>query len=73
MPAFPITPAFPLLGPLGMWPLPVKYRMHFGEPMNFDGSPMDEDAVVEPKVEQVKRAIGELLERGRSQRSGIFT
>jgi 1-acyl-sn-glycerol-3-phosphate acyltransferase len=72
MPAFPITPGFPLLGPLGMLPLPVKYRMHFGEPMNFDGAPSDEDVVVEAKVEQVKRAIEALLDRGRAQREGIF-
>jgi 1-acyl-sn-glycerol-3-phosphate acyltransferase len=72
MPAFPVTPGFPLLGPLGMLPLPVKYRMHFGEPMSFDGSVSDEDGVVEAKVEQVKRAIGALLDRGRAQRQGIF-
>ncbi len=35
MPAFPITPTFPLLGPLGMLPLPVKYRIHFGDPLRF--------------------------------------
>ena len=32
MPAFPITPTFPWLGPLGLLPLPVRYRIHFGEP-----------------------------------------
>ncbi len=37
MPAFPITATFPLLGPLGILPLPVKYRLYFGEPLHFQG------------------------------------
>lgn len=73
MPAFPITPTFPWLGPMGLLPLPVKYRMHFGSPMEFTGDPSEEDAVMEKKVEVVKRAIAALLERGRAERKGIFT
>ncbi len=73
MPAFPITPTFPWLGPMGLLPLPVKYRMHFGSPMEFTGDPSEEDAVIEKKVEAVKRAIATLLERGRAERKGIFT
>ena len=73
MPAFPITPTFPWLGPMGLLPLPVKYRMHFGSPIEFTGDPSEEDAVMEKKVEVVKRAIAALLERGRAERKGIFT
>ncbi|MFP8878176.1 MAG: lysophospholipid acyltransferase family protein, partial [Myxococcota bacterium] len=51
MPPVPITLTFPWLGPLGLLPLPVKYRIHFGEPMLFDGDPSDEDATIESKVE----------------------
>jgi 1-acyl-sn-glycerol-3-phosphate acyltransferase len=72
MPAFPITPTFPWLGPLGLLPLPVRYRIHFGEPMRFDGEPSDEDAAIDAKVEQVRAAIAGLLERGRASRPGIF-
>jgi 1-acyl-sn-glycerol-3-phosphate acyltransferase len=72
MPAFPITPTFPWLGPLGLLPLPVKYRIHFGEPLHFEGDSSDEDAVIESKVERVKAAITELLERGRRERRGVF-
>jgi 1-acyl-sn-glycerol-3-phosphate acyltransferase len=32
-PYFPITPTFPLLGPLGTVPLPSKWRIEFGEPI----------------------------------------
>ena len=72
MPAFPVTPTFPWLGPLGILPLPVKYRIYFGEPLHFEGAPTDEDAVVEGKVERVKQAIRDLFERGLAERRGVF-
>ena len=73
MPAFPLTLGFPWLGPLGLLPLPVKYRIHFGEPLRFEGVSSDEDAAIEERVERVRAAIAELLERGRRERSGVFT
>ncbi len=72
MPAFPITPTFPWLGPLGLLPLPVKYRIHVGEPLSFQGDSTDEDGVIEEKVDRVKAAISELLEQGRRERRGVF-
>lgn len=72
IPAFPITLSFPWLGPLGLLPLPVRYHLYFGEPLHFEGSPSDEDAVIEAKVEQVKGAIQALLERGLREREGVF-
>ena len=50
----------------------MRYRIHFGEPMLFEGDSADEDAVIEAKVEQVRAAIAGLLERGRAARTGIF-
>ncbi|HME71598.1 MAG TPA: lysophospholipid acyltransferase family protein [Myxococcota bacterium] len=72
MPAFPLTLGFPWLGPLGILPLPVKYHLYFGEPMRFEGTPTDEDASIEEKVDEVRRAISDLLERGRRERKGVF-
>jgi len=72
IPAFPITWAFPWFGPLGMLPLPVKYRLYFGEPMLFEGDASEEDAVIGEKVERVKQAIEQLLERGLREREGVF-
>jgi len=72
MPAFPITATFPWLGPLGLWPLPVKYRIRFGEPLHFEGDAHDEDGVIEEKVDAVKAAIDELLAQGRRERRGVF-
>jgi hypothetical protein len=73
LPSLPITVGFPLLGPLGLLPLPVKYRIYFGEPLHFDCDPNDEEAVIEAEVERVKQAISELLERGRRERAGVFS
>jgi 1-acyl-sn-glycerol-3-phosphate acyltransferase len=72
MPAFPITLTWPWLGLLGMVPLPVKYRIYFGEPMHFTGNPNDEDEVVAEKVEQVKGRIATMLARGLQERRSIF-
>ena len=35
-PYFPITPTFPLLGPLGAIPLPSRWRIDFGDPIPTD-------------------------------------
>ena len=71
-PAFPITPTWPLLGPVGALPLPVKYRLYFGKPMTFEGQPDDEDRIVRAQVQEVKDAIDALLKQGLSERQGIF-
>ena len=72
MPAFPITPTMLMMGPLGAMPLPVKYRLYFGEPMTFEGKPDDEDKVIRAKVDRVQGAINTLLERGLDEREGVF-
>ncbi|HEY6105372.1 MAG TPA: lysophospholipid acyltransferase family protein [Anaeromyxobacteraceae bacterium] len=65
-PAFPITPT------LLPFPLPSRYRLWFGEPMRFEGSPDDEDAVLEEKVDEVRAAITALLARGLEERPHVF-
>jgi 1-acyl-sn-glycerol-3-phosphate acyltransferase len=66
---FPYLPITPTLIPL---PFPVRYHLHFGEPMRFTGSPDDEDAVLEEKVAKVKSAVAGLLARGLEQREHVF-
>lgn len=69
-PAFPLLPQ--MLVPGGQLPLPTKYRLHFGEPMHFEGDPDDDDAVIEEKVLRVKGAIQSILNRGLKDRTSIF-
>lgn len=72
MPAFPVTPTWPALGPVGGLPLPVKYRIYFGEPMEFEGAPDDEDRNIQEKVDRVKAKIRDLTDHGLRERKGVF-
>ncbi len=66
MPAMPVTlQGLPL-------PLPTKYHIYFGEPMEFRGSADEEDAEVEKKVRQVKTTIQAMLNEGLRERKHIF-
>ncbi len=71
-PVFPITPFFPLLGPLGLTPLPVRYHIYFGPPRLFEGDADAEDKVLSGYVDEVKRDIQAMLDQGRRERRGIF-
>lgn len=71
-PAFPITPLFPWLGLLGFLPLPVKFRIHFGEPLYFEGDSNEEDAAIAPRVERVKSEIRALIGDARAKRRSWF-
>jgi len=72
MPAFPITLTWPWLGPLGLVPLPVKYRIHFGEPLRFEGDPNDEDDAIAERVDSVKASIAGMFAQGLASRRAIF-
>ena len=71
-PAFPITPTFPWLGLGGFVPLPVKFRIHFGEPLRFEGDPSEEDAAIEERVAVVQERISELIAEARAARRNWF-
>jgi 1-acyl-sn-glycerol-3-phosphate acyltransferase len=70
MPALPLLPQ--LLIPGGFLPLPTRYRIHFGEPMVFQGDPDDEDAVMEEKVAKVRATVQSMINRGLKERRSIF-
>ncbi|MCW2799895.1 MAG: glycerol acyltransferase, partial [Aeromicrobium sp.] len=60
LPYLPITPFFPLLGPLGMIPLPSKWIIEFGEPIRTDA--YDPEAADDPMLlfnvtDQVRETI----------------
>ena len=71
-PAFPVTWTFPLLGALGLLPLPVKYRIYFGEPIRLVGEPSDDDRSIQAHVDRVRDSIALLIEDGLSDRRGWF-
>jgi 1-acyl-sn-glycerol-3-phosphate acyltransferase len=70
VPVLPIVPQFLLPG--GLLPLPTKYHLYFGEPMNFDGDPDDDDSIIEEKVWLVRQTIQSMLNRGLKERKSLF-
>jgi 1-acyl-sn-glycerol-3-phosphate acyltransferase len=58
VPYIPITPYLVAL------PLPVRLSIHYGEPMFFEGTGAEDDAVIQGHVDQVKDTIARLLHEG---------
>jgi 1-acyl-sn-glycerol-3-phosphate acyltransferase len=74
-PYFPITPTFPLLGPLGTIPLPSKWRIAFGEPIRTDtfGEDAAEDrTLVFELSERVRDEIQRMVYENLVRRGSAF-
>ena len=71
----PLTPTFPWLGPLGLVPLPSRWRIRFGRPLRFDDVPVeraDDPLYVNRTREVVRGTVRSLLEREVRGRSSAF-
>jgi len=76
LPYIPITPFFPLLGPLGLLPLPSKWILEFGEPIRTDA--YDEHAADDPMLvfnltDQVRETIQQTLYTLLMGRKSVFS
>lgn len=74
-PYFPVTPTFPLLGPLGLIPLPSRWRIEFLEPVDLSGygpGSSEDRALVFDITEQVRERIQAALRRGLVERGPAF-
>ncbi len=73
-PYLPITPFFPFLGPLGLIPLPSKWRIRFGKPIVVDqASPERLDGIaVRALAEQVRRRVQGMVRGLLEERDSIF-
>jgi 1-acyl-sn-glycerol-3-phosphate acyltransferase len=76
LPYFPITPTFPLLGPLGTVPLPSKWIIEFGEPIEtaeLGGAAAAEDPMLVFHItDQVRETIQSTLYSLLLQRRSVF-
>jgi 1-acyl-sn-glycerol-3-phosphate acyltransferase len=75
VPYIPITPFFPLLGPLGMLPLPSKWLIEFGEPIRtdeFDAGAADDPMLVFNVTDQVRETIQQTLYSLLMRRQSVF-
>jgi 1-acyl-sn-glycerol-3-phosphate acyltransferase len=74
-PYLPVTPMFPLLGPLGLVPLPSKWRIEFCPPLDTSAFPpdaADDPMVVFDLTDQVRDTIQQTLNRNLAERDGVF-
>ncbi|WP_406297296.1 acyltransferase family protein [Embleya sp. NBC_00888] len=75
LPYFPITPTFPLLGPLGLVPLPTRWRIEFGAPIHTDAyaeEAADDPMVVFNLTDEVRETIQHTIYRLLMQRRSVF-
>ncbi|WP_445149145.1 lysophospholipid acyltransferase family protein [Baekduia sp. Peel2402] len=74
-PYFPITPTFPLLGPFGTIPLPSRWRIAYGEPIDLSGlgpDAADDRATVLEIAEDVRERIQGMVYDNLIERQGAF-
>ena len=75
VPYIPITPFFPLLGPLGLVPLPSKWLLEFGEPIRtdeYDAGAADDPMLVFNVTDQVRETIQQTLYTLLMDRESVF-
>jgi 1-acyl-sn-glycerol-3-phosphate acyltransferase len=75
LPYFPVTPTFPLLGPLGLVPLPSKWRIQFHQPIRTDlcgPSAAADQRLVMTLNDNVRDTIQKGLLENLKLRKGVF-
>ena len=75
MPYFPITPFFPWLGPAGAIPLPSKWIVEFGEPIqthDYDENAWQDTMLVFNMTDRIRDNIQQMLYRNLMHRRSVF-
>ena len=75
IPYVPVTPTFPLLGPLGLLPAPTKWTIQFGEPLDLSShgpAAADDEILVGKLAERVRATIQGMLDRTIGSRKSVF-
>jgi 1-acyl-sn-glycerol-3-phosphate acyltransferase len=74
-PYFPITPTFPLLGPIGALPLPSKWIIAFGEPIpmiEYGPKAVDDTQLVLEIADHVRHTVQHLINENLAKRRHTF-
>jgi 1-acyl-sn-glycerol-3-phosphate acyltransferase len=75
LPYFPLTPFWPWLGPLGMIPLPSKWRIQFHAPVHVEDYPpeaADDNSLVMALADEVRDTIQQGIYDNLKLRRGVF-
>lgn len=75
LPFIPVTPTFPALGPLGIVPLPTKWSIAFGAPIEtaeIGPAAADDEILVWRMTEGLRSQIQSMVEAGVRERSSVW-
>ena len=75
MPFVPVTPTFPLLGPLGLLPLPTKWIVEIGDPIPLDSleaGALDDDLLLSRLNEELRSRIEKLVSQALERRASAW-
>lgn len=75
IPYIPVTPTLPILGPLGFLPLPTKWSIYFGEPIDFSKYPMEtlkDELKIHRLSEMVRQKIQAMVTEGLKNRRSVW-
>ena len=76
LPYFPVTPTFPALGPLGLVPLPSKWLIAFGTPIetaSYGPAAAEDPMLVFNLTDQVRETIQQSIYQLLLQRTSVFS
>jgi len=76
LPYVPVTPTFPWLGPLGLVPLPSKWRLRFGPPIDiarqYSPETADDRLLVNRLADSIRATIQQMVDEQLAARPGAF-
>ncbi len=75
LPFFPLTPTFPWLGVLGMVPLPTRWSIRIGAPLDIRTTPnvdLEDQGFINARTELVRSAIQRMLDDGLAARRSVM-
>jgi 1-acyl-sn-glycerol-3-phosphate acyltransferase len=75
LPFLPVTPTFPLFGPLGLLPLPTKWVIRIGEPISIAHLAPDaarDELLISRMNEELRSEIQVLIDTGLSDRGSVW-
>jgi 1-acyl-sn-glycerol-3-phosphate acyltransferase len=75
LPFLPVTPTFPLLGPLGLIPLPSHWQIRIGAPLDLGGFGPDaaeDELLVTRLTQELRERLQAMLSEGVRSRAAVF-
>jgi len=75
LPFLPVTPTFPWLGPAGLLPLPSKWTIRFGRPLDLGGlggDAVEDELLISRLNEELRREIQTMVDDGVRSRPSVW-